>query len=128
MIAEMTAIAAECVKTPGRPSVWSPQLGRYVCSNDPEWSRAVASQTQPMQASHPPISPQFKLVFLTSAVGTFLFVVICLVLSLLAGRQPPPLLEKVTMGFFDLAKIGFGAVVGLLGGRQLQGSKTNVEF
>jgi len=28
----------------------------------------------------------------------------------------------VILGFFDLAKIGFGAVVGLLGGKKLQGT------
>jgi hypothetical protein len=67
-----------------------------------------------------PINPQFKLVFLTAVIGTLLFIVLCLVLSLLAGKQPPPLFEKVIMGFFDLAKIGFGAVAGLLGGKKLQ--------
>ncbi|MGI0024879.1 MAG: hypothetical protein ACREA4_07015 [Nitrososphaera sp.] len=49
-----------------------------------------------------------------------LFIVLCLVLTLLAGKEPPPLFEKVIMGFFDRAKIGFGTVVGLLGGRKLQ--------
>jgi len=62
------------------------------------------------------------LVFLTAAIGTLFFVVLCLVLTLIAGKEPPPLFEKVILGFFDLAKIGFGAVVGLLGGKKLQGT------
>ena len=121
MIKEMAQIAAECFRTPGKLSVWSPVLGRYVC---PEEEKAVAPETLPNVASavakHPPVNPQFKLVFLTSVIGTFIFAVICLVLTFAVGKEPPPLFEKVIMGFFDLAKIGFGAVVGLLGGKKLQ--------
>jgi hypothetical protein len=62
----------------------------------------------------------FKIVFLTAAIGTLFFITLCLVLVLIAGKEAPPLFEKVIMGFFDLAKIGFGSVVGLLGGRKLQ--------
>jgi hypothetical protein len=69
-------------------------------------------------SAHPPINPQFKLVFLTAVGGTALFIVLCLVLSLIAGKTPPPLFEKVIMGFFDMAKVGFGALVGLLGGKK----------
>ena len=123
MIAEMTNIAAECVKTPGRPSIWAPRLGKYVCPDTPEGQQAISDQSLAIRAAHPPISPQFKLIFLTAAGGTLLFVVICLVLSLIAGRNPPPLFERIIMGFFDLAKIGFGAVVGLLGGKQLHGAR-----
>jgi hypothetical protein len=78
-------------------------------------------------AAHPPINPQFKLVFLTAMGGTVLFIVLCLILSLIAGRQPPPLFEKIILGFFDMAKIGFGAVVGLLGGKKLQGEEMKAE-
>ena len=123
MISEITNIAAECVKTPGRLSIWSSRLAKYVCSDTLEGRQAIAEQSLASSAAHPPINPQFKLVFLTAAGGTLLFVLICLVLSLIAGREPPPLFEKIIMGFFDLAKIGFGAVVGLLGGKQLQGTR-----
>lgn len=116
MSASMINIAAECFRV-GRPSVWSHSLHRYVCADSPEGEAALREH-----AEHPPINPQFKLVFLTSLGGTALFVVLCLVLSLIAGKQPPPLFEKIIMGFFDMAKIGFGAIVGLLGGKKLQGS------
>jgi hypothetical protein len=66
------------------------------------------------------ISPQFKLVFLTAACGTLLFAVLCVVLTILAKKELPGVEEKLVNGFFDLAKIGFGAVVGLLGGQRMQ--------
>jgi hypothetical protein len=124
MLKEMALIAAECVKNPRRRSVWVPALGKYVCPDSEEGRRALALEIKASFAEegrHPPIDKQFKLVFLTAASGTLLFIVLCLVLTLLAGKEPPPLFEKVIMGFFDLAKIGFGAVVGLLGGKQLRG-------
>ena len=124
MLKEMAQIAVECVKNPRRRSVWVPGLGKYVCPDSEEGRKALAQEIKVSLAEdekHPPIDPQFKLVFLIAASGTLLFIVLCLVLTLLAGKEPPPLFEKVIMGFFDLAKIGFGAVVGLLGGKQLRG-------
>jgi hypothetical protein len=124
----MTAIARECLKHPGSKSVWSPQLKGYVCAASEEGKKLAAeAESDQQKAGTPParptINPQFKLVFLTAAGGTLLFVVLCLVLTLIAGKTPPPLFEKVVMGFFDLAKIGFGAVVGLLGGKTLGANK-----
>jgi len=123
MFKEMAQIAAECFRTPRQLSVWSPKLGNYVCP-DVEKEQAVVPETRLRVtteiAKHPSINPQFKLVFLTSVIGTFMFAVLCLVLTFAAGKEPPQLFEKVIMGFFDLAKIGFGAVVGLLGGKKLQ--------
>jgi hypothetical protein len=60
------------------------------------------------------------LVFLTAAGGTLLFVIICVTTTIIAGESPPPLLEKTVTSLFDLAKIGFGAIVGLLGGQALR--------
>ena len=127
MITEMTNIAAECLKTPRMSSVWSARLGKYVCRETPEGKEALAQLSMRDALAHPPIDPQFKLVFETATVGTVLFIVLCLVLSLIAGRQPPPLFEKIILGFFDMAKIGFGASVGLLGGKKLQGVTTTAD-
>ena len=121
MVSEMAHIAAGCLY-PSRKSIWAGRLGKYVCTNTPEGMQALAEQSISVQAAHPPISPQFKLVFLTASGGTVLFLVLCMGLSLWAGKEPPPLFEKVILGFFDMAKIGFGAVVGLLGGKKLQGT------
>ena len=79
------------------------------------------SATAPLLWLMRQFSPAFKLVFLTAAIGTLLFVLICVTTTLLAGKEPPPLTEKITMALFDLAKIGFGSVVGLLGGQALKG-------
>jgi len=70
---------------------------------------------------HPPISKEFKLVFVTAAGGTLLFILLCVGLTLAAGRQPPDLMTELIHGLFSLTQVGFGAVVGLLGGKQLQG-------
>jgi hypothetical protein len=126
MVTEMADIAAECLKTPTRSSVWSARLGNYVCVDTPEGQEVLARPSAGDASVHTPINPQFKLVFLTAVGGTVLFIVLCLVLSLLAGKQPPPLFEKVIMGFFDMAKIGFGALVGLLGGKKLAREITTV--
>ena len=125
MLAEMANVASECLKSPRHESIWSPRLRKYVCRNTPEGQEAIADQEPGILASqstvHRPISPKFKLVFLTATGGTAFFVLLCLILSMAAGKEPPPLMEKVIMGFFDCAKIGFGAIVGLLGGRSLPG-------
>jgi hypothetical protein len=117
VIDAMMTTAVECARTPGRISIWSDSLGKYVCSADPEFESVMAEQGR---SSRPVINPAFKLVFLTSAGGTALFVIICVVTTLMAGKDPPPLLDKTISSLFDLAKIGFGAVAGLLGGHALQ--------
>ena len=126
MIAEMVNIAGACLNKLSRSSVWSSRLGKYVCIDTPDGREALAQLTIRATSAHPPINPEFKLVFLTAVGGTVLFIALCLVLSLIAGKQPPPLFEKVILGFFDLAKIGFGALVGLLGGKKLAGEITPV--
>ncbi len=69
---------------------------------------------------NPPLYAHFKLIFLTAAGSTLFFVVLCIVLTLAAGKEPPPLFEKVITSLFDLAKISLGAVVGLIAGPKLQ--------
>jgi hypothetical protein len=71
-------------------------------------------------SAHPPVAGAFKLVFLTAAGGTLLFVIICVVTTIAAGKDPPPLLDKTVTSLFDLAKIGFGVIVGLLGAQHIR--------
>lgn len=128
MLSEMGSVAVECFKNPRRRSLWSPQLGRYVCPDSDEGQAALAAardvvvsgELKEKAAAYPPINPQFKLVFLTAALGTFLFLALCVMMTLLAGREPPPLMERFVTTVLDLVKIGFGAIVGLLGGKVLQ--------
>jgi hypothetical protein len=124
MLNDMAAIAAECVNHPTRRSVWSAKQGAYICPDAESGLAAIESKTGPAGSTSPTyvpsLSPQFKIVFLTSAGGTLLFAVICITLTLAAGKDPPPLFEKVVMSLFDLVKIGFGAMVGLLGAQTLQ--------
>lgn len=129
MVKDMATIAAECVRHPRGPSIWVPELDKYVCPDARGEAESLeqATSEQKRQDNYrvePGLSPQFKLVFLTAAAGTLLFVVICVVLTVIAGREPPNLLERVVMGLFDLSKIGFGAIVGLLGGKSLDAQGT----
>lgn len=127
MLGEMARVATECVKHPRGTSIWSAGKRQYVHS-DSEEGRASVEQRETERrtasspkAGKPPVvlNEQFKLVFATAAGGTLLFTLVCVALTLAAGRDPPPLTEKLIMGLLDLAKIGFGAVVGLLGGKTL---------
>jgi hypothetical protein len=119
MVGEMASMAAECFKRTRRASVWSVRLGKYVCSDTLEGQEALDQLTWREAAKHPPLSSEFKVVFATAVAGTAIFACVCVTLTFLAGKEPHPLLEKVIMGLFDLVKIGFGAVVGLLGGKQI---------
>jgi hypothetical protein len=69
------------------------------------------------------VDPTFKLVFLATAGGTFLLLVLCIALSFWIGPEPRPLFERLVEHLLDLTKLGFGAVAGLLGGRTLQGQQ-----
>jgi hypothetical protein len=130
MLRDMGRILKECIKSPGHGSIWSPQLNKYICTDSDEGKLAVAlaAEANPkQQAKHPPIDPKFKLIFVTAAVGTLLFVLLCVTLTIVVGREPPPLYEKVIISLLDLAKIGFGTAVGLLGGKSLQGEAAKEE-
>jgi hypothetical protein len=117
---DMTVIAIECARTPGRISVWSGSLGRYVCSKEPEFQRVLAERSSGSKETFEPLGPAFKLILLIAAGGTLLFVAICVTATLLSGKDPPPLLQETIRSLFSLANIGFGAVCGLLGGRTLK--------
>jgi hypothetical protein len=123
---EMIDVALECVKRPGHTSVWSKSAGKYVCK-EPEYRAAIAEQSLDVAAAHPPINPAFKLVFLTAAGGTVLFVAICVSVHLITGGTMPTATEKLVDGLFTMAQIGFGAVVGLLGGQTLRGTNLKAE-
>jgi hypothetical protein len=117
----MAGVLAECVRKPGLKSVWSERHRRYICEDHPEFETAMAEQSVAISRGRSPLSSSFKLVFLTSVGGTVLFTGICVATSLLAGREPPPLMLELVRWAGDLAKIGFGAIVGILGGQALRG-------
>jgi hypothetical protein len=118
MLSDMATIAAECIKHPNRRAVWSEQLEKYVCPDTDEGQTVTLDHES---RTHPPLTSQFKLVFGTAAGGTLLFVVLCVILTLASGKEPPSLMTELIRGLFSLAQIGFGAVVGLLGGKRLNG-------
>ena len=132
MISEMASVAVSCFRNPRKRAVWSPTLRKYVCpeteqgrqvlAQDAKMDRTLASAA--MTARHPPIDAQFKLVFVTAAVGTCFFIVVCVATTIAAGKDPPPLLTELVRAMADLAKIGFGAIVGLLGGKTLRREST----
>lgn len=121
MFREIFNIASECIRRPRTHSHWSPRRGRYVCEMSEE-GRALAQDSGQSQYQRSPINPTFKFVFRWSFAGTLFFIALCVVCSLAAGREPPPLFEKIVMSTFSLAEIGFGAIVGLLGAKHVDGS------
>ena len=120
LLGRMAKVATECVEHPRRPSFWIDVEGRYVCPTEYPRRTPAAELTLPIHASEVMrIEPKFKLVFLTSVVGTLLFTLICVGLHLATTGEPPPLREKLVDNFFTMAKVGFGAIVGLLEGKAL---------
>lgn len=122
IVRELAEMATECVKNPDQESIWSPELGKYVCPDVEEWEM-LPRGNQPLvlqsDVQRPSLSRDFKLIFVTSVTLTLLFLVLCVVLTLAAGNEPPPLYEKVVNGLFDLVMIGAGTFLGLLGGKKL---------
>ena len=113
---DMVLIAKECIQHPNRRAVWSPELRSYIC---PETAKRSSVALDPRSISHPSISKEFKLVFFAPFFGAILFISLCVILTLTAGREAPSLTVEVTRGLFSMAQVGFGAIVGLLGGRRL---------
>ena len=118
---EMITDAIECLKTLGQTSVWSNRLGRYVCRDDRTFAQAVAERRKDDRPpDRPPLSAAFKLVFVTAAGGTLLFVLICVGTRLAMGAKIDSSTDEMLKALMDLVKIGFGTICGLLGGRALK--------
>jgi hypothetical protein len=119
-IVTMGKAAAECLKNPGRPSYWLESEGRYICPEENDTRRTTAAFPDRAVAPQPKeLDPRFKLVFLTAATGTLLFTLICVTIHLVTNGELPPARKELSDGIFTMAKIGFGAIVGLLGGKVL---------
>jgi hypothetical protein len=120
MIGKMAAVAVESVKRPTTKAVWSERRDCYVCPEEPDGRAALAEQrTEHVEGKPAPLNPRFKLVFLTAAFGTLFFFVVCVGVHLAMGSTMSPPLIQLIDRTFDLVKIGFGAVVGLLGAKAL---------
>ena len=120
MIKQMAQVAAETLRQPNRHSVWHAGTQKYVCPKDPEYREAVQQQSREVALAHPPINPTFKLVFLTAAGGTILFTVICVGTHIWIGNEEmTSSLDRTVTAMLDMAKIGFGAVAGMLGGHTI---------
>jgi hypothetical protein len=121
---DIMLMVRECVKHPRRTSIWLPEQSKYVCPQSEDalryYEAMAKDQMKTGEMLNPPLYEHFKLIFLTIFGGPLFFVVLCVVLTFASGKEPPPLFEKVIMSLFDLAKIGFGAVVGLIAGPKLQ--------
>lgn len=123
IIKDMAQIASECIKRPRGTSVWSPDLNRYFCPESEDGEALLARAQPPVlqeEPERPTLGKEFKIVFVSTVTLTVLFLALCVVLTLLAGKEPPPLYEKLVTGLFDLVKIGAGTFLGLLGGKRLQ--------
>jgi hypothetical protein len=113
-------VATECIRRPGQPSLWLEAEGRYVCPDEGKaYAQAERSHEKADTAPSPRLDPKFKLVFLTATGGTVLFTLICVALHLATTGEPPPARKEFIEGMLTMAKIGFGAIVGLLGGKVL---------
>jgi hypothetical protein len=120
MIKQMAQVAVECMRQPNRDSVWHAATQKYVCPKDPEYREALRQQSPEVALKHPPINPTFKLVFLTAAGGTVLFTAICVGTHIWIGNaEMTSSLDRTVTAMLDMAKIGFGAVAGMLGGRSI---------
>ena len=118
-LARMGKLAVECVKDPRRPSFWIEPEGRFICPKGKEARAKAADQIAGIAISQPAarIDPRFKLVFLTVAIGTLLFTLMCIGLVLATTGELPPARKELLQSILTMAKVGFGALGGLLGGK-----------
>jgi hypothetical protein len=122
--ARMARVATECVKRPYLPGVWCPENNKYVRKVEQTDAADHGSEAvrppQDQARTPPPLGTQFKLVFVSAFGGTMFFILLCVLVTLVTGGQPTPLEEELVRGLWDLAKIGFGSVVGILGSKTLK--------
>lgn len=111
-------VATECIKHPGQPSLWHKAHKRYVRPDEPgAYAEAERLHESSDSSPSPRLDPRFKLVFLTTVAGTILFTIICVGLHLATTGEPPPARKEFIESMLTMVKIGFGAVVGLLGAK-----------
>jgi hypothetical protein len=65
------------------------------------------------------MSPAFKLVFRSVLGITVLSMIVSCPLTVLAGPEPSPDMKALLTTFLTTWKMGFGAIIGLLGGKAL---------
>ena len=106
----MAGIAVECLRHSRRNAVWRRNLAN-MCARRPTDHLNRHSIDAPL--SGPPSKRNSNLCLPACGV-TVLFVLLCVTLALVAGRDPPSLTTEIIRGLFSLAQIGFGAVAGLL--------------
>lgn|SRR5262249_8739174 len=111
-----SAVLAACLKRPGHASVWSVKKGRYVCTKDPEYAEAVRTQTIDVREEHPPISSGYNLVIWGVLSGTVFFTILCVGVRLYLGKGMEPGMDELLKTLEKMAFIGFGALIGMLGG------------
>jgi hypothetical protein len=118
-LAKMGKLAIECVKDPRRPSFWLEAEKRFICPKGEEDQAKAADRVAHTAIPQPAarIDPRFKLVFLTVAIGTLLFTLICVGLVLATTGELPPARKELVQSILTMAKVGFGALGGLLGGK-----------
>ena len=117
MIRAMTDVAVECLRNPRRASYWSTEKDEYVCPDRAGPATAEIVPTAGADTPRPKLEQHFKIVFLAVFGGTILFTLICVACHVATDGQPPAPLQKMVDTLLDMAKIGFGAMVGLLGGK-----------
>jgi hypothetical protein len=118
-VVKMGKLAVECVKDPGRPSFWLETEGRFICPKGKEAQAKAADRVADSATLQPAarVDPRFKLIFLTVAVGTLLFTLICVGLVFASTGELPSAQKELVQSLLTMAKIGFGALGGLLGGK-----------
>jgi len=73
-------------------------------------------QTSEVRERHPPISSGYTLVIWGVLGGTVFFTLLCVGVRLYLGKDVAPGMEDLLRTLERMAFIGFGALIGMLGG------------